>query len=83
MTYLLVHLLTEAQQHQHVVALRDAHGVEVAEDVRTRNPSLEKQDQLPLKIHNSYTVKNYERGSFSFQKSQPRFVGIIWDILAF
>lgn len=41
--YLLVHLLADAQQHQHVVTLRDAHGVEVAQHVSARYPALSHQ----------------------------------------
>lgn len=43
--YLLVHLLADAQQHQHVVALRDAHGVKVTEDVAARYPPLTNRKQ--------------------------------------
>lgn len=39
-SYLLIHLLADAQQHQHVVTLGDAHGVEVAQHVSARYPAL-------------------------------------------
>lgn len=38
--YLFIHLLADTQQHQHVVALGDAHGVEVTEDVGAGDPAL-------------------------------------------
>jgi hypothetical protein len=38
--HLLVHLLADAEQHQHVVTLCDAHGVEVTEDVGAGDPAL-------------------------------------------
>lgn len=38
--YLVIHLLADTQQHQHVVTLCDAHGVEITEDVSTRYPAL-------------------------------------------
>lgn len=38
--YLFIHLLADAEQHQHVVALCDAHGVEVTEHVGARDPAL-------------------------------------------
>ncbi len=38
--YLVIHLLADTQQHQHVVALCDAHGVQITEDVSTRYPAL-------------------------------------------
>lgn len=47
--YLLVHLLADAEQHQHVVALCDAHRVEVTEHVGARDPALEEQTGGRLK----------------------------------
>lgn len=41
--YLVVHLLADAEQHQHVVALRDAHSVKVTEHVSARYPALEEK----------------------------------------
>lgn len=38
--YLVIHLLADTQQHQHVVTLCDAHGVEITEDVSARYPAL-------------------------------------------
>lgn len=38
--YLVAHLLADTQQHQHVVALRNAHGIQIAEDVGARYPAL-------------------------------------------
>lgn len=55
--YLLIHLLADAQQHQHVVTLCDAHGVEIAEDVSARYPALCQKRTFMLKppIHPLFT----------------------------
>ena len=44
--YPVGHLIADSQEHQHVVALCDPHGVEVAEDVGTGYPALEERGDV-------------------------------------
>lgn len=42
-THPVGHFITDSEEHQHVVTLRDPHGVEVTEDVGTGYPALEEK----------------------------------------
>lgn len=38
--HLLIHLLTDAEKHEHVVTLCDAHGIQITQNICTSNSSL-------------------------------------------
>lgn len=39
-SHLLIHLLTDAKKHKHVIALCDAHGIKITQHIRTGNSAL-------------------------------------------
>lgn len=45
LTYPVSHLIADSKEHQHIVTLRDAHCIEVTEDISTCYPALGREQR--------------------------------------
>lgn len=76
-TYPVGHFITDSEEHQHIVAFRDPHGIEVTEDVGTCYPALEERGGVTEDNWGTFRVclqSASQDNSGTFQGHGPRFL---------